>query len=262
MNVSFLIWIGIVVMMLLAFCIILFVMMYQRRTITHQLELKKISEQKELELIQASIQSEEHERMRIASELHDDVQATLASARLFLYKEKNSQYNEEIIGQSKDLLDESISKIRDISHKLQPATLQQLGLELSLLGIIETLNKSGTIAAKHYIKQSLPRNADHAELAAYRISQELVTNIIKHSGATKLLLETGVNELGIIISFTHNGKGLTQAAYEEQIYKKGAIGLKNILNRLKSVGASLRFDKTVDESYTTVLTIPLITDKR
>ena len=77
--------IGIAAMLLLAFGIIFFVVMYQRRVIRHQQEIKVLYEQKQQELINASIQGEEQERMRIASELHDDVGATLSSVRLFLH---------------------------------------------------------------------------------------------------------------------------------------------------------------------------------
>ncbi len=243
-------------MMVLAFGLILFVIMYQRRIIAHQMELKNVNAQKELELVQASIQSEEEERMRIASELHDDVGATLASARLFLYKDKNSQFDEKIINQSKILLDESITKIRNISHKLQPATLQHLGLELSLQALVETLNKSEIMSATHVVLQPLPRVADNVELAVYRVSQEIIANILKHAKATSVTLETGVNEAGITILFTHDGAGLTQELYEMQIYKKGSTGLKNIVNRLKSINATIHF--YVDDFYffRALITIP------
>jgi signal transduction histidine kinase len=257
MNVQLLISIGITVMLLLAFGVIFFVMLYQRRVIAHQVELKKINEQKELELLQASIQSEEQERMRIAAELHDDVGATLASARLFLYKDKGAAFNENIINQSKVLLDESINKIRNISHKLQPATLQHLGLELSLQSLIETLNKSGNIKAGHIKKCMLPRATDNAELAAYRISQEIIANILKHAGATTIVLETDANAEGIRILFSHDGVGLTQESYEEQIYKKGSTGLKNIVNRLKSINGAIQFYTNDEVWYKTLLIIPL-----
>ncbi len=255
-HLSVLIIIGIIAMMILAFGLIVFVIMYQRRIIAHHLELKKVNAQKELELVQASIQSEEDERMRIASELHDDVGATLASARLFLYKDKNSQFDEKIINQSKELLDESITKIRNISHKLQPATLQHLGLELSLQALIETLDKSDTLMATHIILQPLPRVADNVELAVYRVSQEIIANILKHAKAMSVTLETGVSDAGITILFTHDGSGLTQELYEMQIYKKGSTGLKNIVNRLKSINATIQF--YVDDSYffRALITIP------
>jgi signal transduction histidine kinase len=244
-------------MLLLAIGVILFVILYQRRIIAHQLELKKINAQKELELIQASIQSEEEERMRIASELHDDVGATLASARLFLYKDRNAVYDEKIIAQSKELLDQSITKIRGISHKLQPATLQHLGLELALQSLAETLNNSGAISASHIAGSPLPRVADNVELAAYRVSQELITNILKHARATTITIETDTSPQEIIITVACDGEGMTQEMYEERIYKKGALGLKNIVNRLKSINAAIHFYKADDGLYRAVQTIPL-----
>lgn len=254
--------ISIVVVMFLSVCIIVFVFIYQRKVINHQVELKKINEQKERELIQASIQSEEEERLRIAAELHDDVGATLASARLFLYKSKDARYDEQAISQSKELLDESISKIRSISHKLQPAILQQLRLELSLQSLLETLNKSGKLTAGHILQQPLPRMPDNVELAAYRISQELLANIVKHTGATAVVAETGAGDGFAYIKITNDVNGLTQEMFEELVYKKGATGLKNVVNRLKSIDASLQFIKEDDGRFSAKLLIPTLSQKQ
>lgn len=256
-DLLFLVLTGICAMLLSALGVIFFVILYKRRVNTHQVELKKVNEQKELELIQASIQSEEEERMRIASELHDDVNATLASARLFLYKNKDAQYDENIVNQSKELLDESMAKIRNISHKLQPAALQHLGLELSLQALIETLARSGAISARHIAAQPLPRVADATELAAYRIAQELLANIIKHSAASTIVLETRATTENIVLLFVHDGTGLTEKTFESLVSKKGAIGLKNIINRLKLLKATIRFQKTADNEYHTLLTVPV-----
>lgn len=257
MSLGSLIVVGIVVMLALALSIIFFVILYQRRIIAHQLELKKINAQKELELIQASILSEEAERNRIAGELHDDVVATLASARLFLYKAKDTQYDEEIIAHSKQLLDESISKVRNISHKLQPAILQHLGLDRSLQAMAETINVSGSVKVQYVSNCPLPRVADNVELAAYRISQELFTNILKHAIAKNLNVLTDVGPGSIQIIFTHDGMGMSQEMYEEQIFKKGATGLKNIVNRLKSMNAAIHFKKMNENLYAITLTIPI-----
>jgi len=243
-------------MLLLSLGIIFFVMLYQRRIIAHQQELKLISQQKELELIQASIQSEEVERMRIASELHDDVAATLASARLFLYKEKDASYNEAIISQSKELLDEGIVKIRNISHKLQPAILQHLGLQQALESLTDVINRSGQIAASHTAVSTLPRIPDNAELAIYRIAQELLTNMLKHAQPATIRMHTQATHQHIQLVLAHNGTGLTQQTYEDLIYKKGATGLKNIVNRIKSINATIRFYQDEQNWYKIELIIP------
>lgn len=253
---------GIAAMLLLATGIIFFVVMYQRRVIRHQDEIKQINTQKELDLIQASIQSEEKERMRIASELHDDVGATLASVKLFLYKEKGNQYNEDIIDQSKKLLDDSIKKVRDLSHNLQPTLLQHLGLELSLQSLVENIDKSGAIKARCIIQNTLPRIPDNIELAAYRISQEIINNIIKHSAADSIELVTQAGNNTITVVFRHTGAGMTQEMFEEYTFKKGATGLKNIVTRQKAIGADIKFYKDQgNDSYCTMLTIPIPANK-
>lgn len=247
--------IGIVAMLILALGLILFVVMYQRRVISYQLELKKISKQQELELIQASIESEEHERGRIASELHDDVSTTLASARLFLHK-TNDTFKEEDIAQSKELLDTSIARIREISHKLQPATLQHLGLQSALQSILDLLDRSGEVITTYISDVSLPRLTDKVELAVYRICQELMNNIIKHAKPASLKLEvTLANEI-ICMTFIHDGDGITNAQFEDGVYKQGANGLKNILNRLKLIDGSLNFYKESGH-YRAELSIPI-----
>lgn len=229
------------VMLLLALGIIFFVILYQRRVITHQQEIKKINEQKQQELTQASIQGEESERMRIASELHDDVGATLSSIRLFLHAAARNPDDVSIINQSKELLDDSIQKVRNISHKLQPATLQHLGLQTSLQAFSDTINGSGNVVMRYEPKTTLPRLDDNVELALYRVVQELTSNIIKHASASAIYLDTIIADGELWLTLSHNGAGLTHEMYEELIYKKGAIGLKNIVNRLKSIDAAIQF---------------------
>lgn len=241
-------------MLALALGIIFFVVMYQRRVIRHQHEIKKINDQKQLELIQASIQGEEEERMRIASELHDDVGATLSSVRLFLHSA--AQNDPDIINQSKELLDDSIRKVRNISHKLQPALLQQLGLQASLDSFAAMMSKSGNIKIT-YEGIALPRMDENIEMSIYRMVQELTSNIIRHAGATTIKIETLQQTDAFNTVLTHNGNGLTEEMYHEYIYKKGAIGLKNIVNRLKTINGTIEFTKTGDE-YGIIIQTPLI----
>jgi signal transduction histidine kinase len=241
-------------MLCLALGIILFVALYQRRALRYQSQMREFNRQKQMELMQASIRSEEDERMRIASELHDDVGATLSSIRLFLTQAARNPGDVSLILQSKDLLDDSIQKIRDLSHQLQPGTLQYLGLARALQSLAETITRSGTIQIE-FIQEAMdwPEPDSQVALSLYRIIQELINNIIKHAGASwiriVIFLQNGRN----CIRVTHNGKGLTEEDYQKHLFKKGAIGLKNIENRLKSSNLSIYFP--VEESSTYSVTI-------
>lgn len=257
MSLSNLIVIAICAMLLLAFGVIFFVILYQRRIISHQVEVKKINEQKELELTLASIQSEERERRRIASELHDDVNATLSAARLFLYRGEDAAFDERKILMSKELLDEGINKIRNISHNLQPVSLNQIGLEAALRSLVKTIDSSGTINVSLDTINPLPRIAEQTELAIYRVCQELITNVIKHADAHTIIIETDATPAEVIISLIYNGTGMIQDEYEKYIFKEGALGLKNIVSRLKSINGTLHFFKSNEEFFKTRFNIPL-----
>lgn len=247
-------------LMMLSLCggIIWFVILYQRRVIRSQIEIKKINEQKQQELLNASINSEEQERMRIAAELHDDVAPTLASIKLYLSTIAQQSPETALITQSKLLLDESLQKIRNIAHKLQPSTLYYLGLQVSLQSLADTINNSDSMQASYNELKPLPQLPANTELSIYRIVQELTNNIIKHAQAQKMTIETDISADGLaLLTVSHDGTGITQQLFEELVYKKGAIGLKNIVTRLKSIQASIQFRQVSVSLFTITIQAPM-----
>jgi two-component system NarL family sensor kinase len=250
-----LIMVGVLVMLALAAGIVGFVFMYQRRVINHELQLKDFNRRKQIELMQAAIRSEEEERMRIAAELHDDVGATLSSVRLMLGQAEKKQ-DVALLAEAKGLLDDSIQKVRNISHQLQPGTLQYLGLQKSLQSLAEMLSRTGHMQVDFVPDDGWMALPPNSELALYRIVQELLNNITKHAAAHSVELRTEAGTRGSNIRITHDGQGLTEESYHELLYKKGAIGLKNIENRIKSIGATISFPKPNEGLYTVVLSVP------
>jgi signal transduction histidine kinase len=250
-----------ITMLALALGIVVFVMMYQRRVINHQQQLRDFNRRKQEELMQASIRSEEEERMRVAAELHDDVGATLSSIRLMLYKAARDPGDDAIINQARLLLDESIQKVRNLSHQLQPGTLQYLGLNKSIQSLAEMLTRTGQITVQCNAADAWPALDGPTELALYRIIQELLNNITKHSGASNVTIQTSHKGGVANITITHNGDGLNERTYQEMLYKKGAIGLKNIESRLKSAGASIAFfaKEKMHDTATIILSLPVLT---
>lgn len=259
MSFNVLVFVAAITMLALAVGIVVFVILYQRRVINHQDQLKVFNRKKQEELMQASIRSEEEERMRVAAELHDDVGATLSSIRLMLYQAARNPGDSSVISQTQELLDETIQKVRNLSHQLQPGTLQYLGLIKSLQSLAEMLTRTGQIQVECASCDSWPPLEPTTELALYRIVQELLNNITKHSGAGKVTITAARNQDKASLIITHNGVGLTEASYQELLYKKGAIGLKNIETRLKAAGADISFPaQKEDGAYTIVLSLPVL----
>lgn len=249
MSLTFLVSFAAITMLVLAVGLVFFVFAYQRRVINHHQQLKDFNHKKQEELIQASIRSEEEERMRIASELHDDVGATLSSIRLMLHQVARSEGAGSAVLQVQSLLDESIQKVRNLSHQLQPGTLHYLGIVKSIQSLAETLNKTGQITVRIEDSAKWPGIHSESELALYRIVQELLNNIIKHAGARQVVIQMFQSNGKAQIRLMHDGDGLTDISYHELLFKKGAIGLKNIENRLKSSHATISFPKPNDPSF-------------
>jgi signal transduction histidine kinase len=259
MNILTLVIIAALTMLCLAVGLILFVVIYQRRVINHQQQLKDLNRKKQEELIQASIRSEEEERMRIAAELHDDVGATLSSIRLMLHQvgRHATPQSAPAVQQVQSLLDDCIQKVRNLSHQLQPGTLQYLGLAKSLQSLAELLNRSGQISVRFHEAEGWPSLPAEPELALYRIVQELLNNIIKHAGASSVHIETAQEAGTALIRIRHNGHGLTNETYHEMLYKKGAIGLKNIESRLRAARASITFPVPEDAQFSAGIVLSL-----
>lgn len=247
----------VVILLLLALGIIAFFILYQRRIIRHQSQLRNFQTQKRLELMQASIESEEAVRMRIATELHDDVGATLSSIRLFLTQAEQTVTDPKLIVYSKSLLDESIRKVRSLSHQLQPRTIQYLGLLKALESLATMLTETGAIRVD-YLQEGYewPQPDVDVSLAVYRIVQEWINNTLKYAGATHIQIRAHFEEGHSCIGIYHDGSRLTEAAYQEQLYKKNAIGLKNIEMRLKAAGLFLLFPTEKDNNSFIKICLP------
>jgi signal transduction histidine kinase len=248
MTPEYLVLAGIAVMLLLALGIVFFMVLYQRRAMTHYEEVEMLRAKRQHELLEASIQAGDAERRRLAAELHDDVGATLSSVRLFLRTTGGKAPETDIVEKARELLDEGIGKVRSLSHRLQPALLERLGLEAALKSLANTLTASGVLTVQLITADMAPELGTPEALAVYRMVQELVTNITKHSGATliEILLGGGSDWR---VELRHDGHGLMQQEFESQLDKPGAIGLKNLQARAELLSASLQFEREEGGRY-------------
>lgn len=134
--------IGSIGMITLAAGIIVFVIMHQRKVIRFHLQMKRMEAEKQQLLLQASIRFQEEERQRIAADLHDDAGPLLATARLYLNEnmvnlEKPAQLQN--IYSARQIIDDTIRLIRNISHSLMPPTLKNFGLESATIDLFQKL---------------------------------------------------------------------------------------------------------------------------
>src|SRR6185312_11239727 len=185
-NVSVVLFFGTIGMLALTIGLIVFIIFHQRKVIRYQMKLQKMEQDQQKLLLNASIRLQEEERQRIAADLHDDAGQLLATARLYLNEnlvnlDKTTQL--QSIYNAKQIIDDTIQLIRNISHSLMPPTLKNFGLESAMKDLFEKINGSGVINASARFHDNRERLREDQELLVFRVLQELVTNIIKHSCA-------------------------------------------------------------------------------
>jgi len=190
-----------------------------------QLQLKQEEQKKKEEIMQAIINAQEKERYEISHELHDNVNQILTTCKLLLEAADGENEN-KYLQQSGENLQKVIDEIRNISHRLNPATLQDIGL----LGAIDDLASKITNTGKVYVSFTSSIKAeekidDEVALALFRIVQEQINNILKHSDAFRVSIDLTIEESKLKLTVTDDGKG-----HDMQINKHG-LGLKNIFNR-------------------------------
>jgi signal transduction histidine kinase len=238
-------------MFFMAITLVSIVVFHQRRVIRFNKQIQKMEEERQQMLLRASIQFQEEERQRIAADLHDDAGPLLATARLYL--NENLIHQEpavqlQSIFSAKQIIDDSIQLIRNISHSLMPPTLKNFGLEAAVKDLFEKINGSGVINASARFHDNRQRLNDEQELLVFRILQELVTNIIKHSSAGFIHLTQ--NAQGEIVYFRihHDGKGILQKDFEKMEHNSSGLGLKNIQSRIRVLRGKIFFE--IDNTHT------------
>ncbi|MFT3702849.1 MAG: histidine kinase [Agriterribacter sp.] len=250
--VSSALFFGTMGMLALAIGLVIFIVFHQRRVIRYQVQLQEMEEEQQKLLLNASIRWQEEERQRIAADLHDDAGPLLATARLYLnenlvHQDINTQL--QSIYNAKQIIDDTIQLIRNISHSLMPPTLKNFGLESAVNDLFQKISGSGVVNASSRFHDYRQRLRAEQELLVFRVIQELVNNILKHSSASFIHVTQNYSEESFFIRLHHDGRGITQTDFDRLNKSAAGLGLKNIQSRAKVLHAKIEFERDLSQTY-------------
>lgn len=225
--------VGSAVMVVLALSIVVFALIYQRRSYEEQHKIIALELSNQRRLIEAEIKATEREQKRIAQDLHDDTGASLTSLRFHIAQLEDSPQKTAI----NKTLSETTYKVRNVCNELLPYTLEELGLEDALSYLVMRLNEDVPLDVNFVLisddkSVTLEQNE---ELALYRIVQELLSNIVKYAEASYIDVLLTMEDQEMKLEIVDDGNGnivLTKDCAK-------TFGLQNIVSRLRYINGSM-----------------------
>jgi len=200
-------------------------------------------------LTQRIFDTQEEERGRVARELHDSISQILVGARYALELARRRLMSgdaraAESVGKAIEGLNGAIHEVRRISRDLRPAVLDDLGLGPAIQALCEEFERRTGIETDFRTVVFRNRLDQEAKIALYRIAQEALTNIERHSGATRVTLRARGDKQGVMLRIQDNGHGMPHGAAREDM--AGGLGLRNMAERAARLDGKLRVLSTPD----------------
>jgi len=235
--------------------LIIFVWEFKKRQ-NKQREL--LNAQFQQELLRTQLEIQEQTFKNISQEIHDNIGQVLSLAKLNLNTIADSVYPKEVshkIIKSKELITKAIQDLRDLSKSLNTDFVTEAGLVKSIEAELDILRKSGdqqVTMSKDGECYSLP---PQKELILFRIFQEVLNNIIKHSQASDINVLISFQPAHFSLQITDNGYGFDK----NQLYKNAeqGLGIKNMENRSKIIGANFAINSEPGKGTTVSIDLPL-----
>jgi signal transduction histidine kinase len=215
--------------------------------------LQKEKEKQHHLRLQAIVNTQEEVQQNIARDIHDGLVQVLGAAKISLQAINMNGDKDVIHERIKDasmIIDEACIEARNISHQILPYSLVQDGL---FPAVDELLKKSLRDVSYQFDFSGMAKRLDKdIEINMYRIAQELIQNVLKHSSATHVEVQLEYEQSKLSLSVKDNGKG-----YDPGLIKSNSVGLTNIRTRTELIRGTFKMDSAVNLGTKVSVEVPL-----
>ena len=191
----------------------------------------------------AVLEAEENERERFSRDLHDELGPLFSTVKLYvesLQKKESDTEKSKILDKLSGIVNEGVRHIREVSHSLSPHLLREKGLEKSIELHLMRIKESSKINTEFKCepRTNSEKVTDNIKILIYRVFLELLNNAIKHSRASKIIVNMKTTSDTLYFTFIDNGIGFKE---DEISSSESGIGLKNIMNRIHARNGEVVF---------------------
>lgn len=225
-----------------------------------ELQIQKtttVLKEQEINTINAMVEGQEKERLRIARDLHDNLGGTLAAVKMHIgnlqLNLETSKNPKELLGKANELISEAYTNVRSIAHERNSGVIAKQGLLPAIQKLASTISTSGGLHIEVHDFGLEERLSNHLEITIFRIVQELVTNVIKHANASELQISLTQHEKELNIVVEDNGNGFVVGKLQE----KDGMGLGSIERRVEHLEGTMLVDSTLEKGTNIIIDIPL-----
>jgi signal transduction histidine kinase len=227
--------------------VLLVVFVFLRRQRKNKEEKEEMRNRFEQTLLKTQLEIQEQAFAYISQEIHDNIGQILSLARLNL-NTFGDLVPEAKFNQTDDLLGKAIKDLRDLSHNLQNNRIHDIGIIESIRQLLISLEKTGRFATSFHTSDNFHILDVNTDIIIYRMIQEIINNIIKHASADQIDVAIHNEAETTIIRISDNGIGFDTGLLNQE---RSGIGLLNIINRAKTINATVDV-KSVPGNGTTI----------
>jgi signal transduction histidine kinase len=217
----------------------------------HRLLVDQVAGRSRAELAQRTLSAklltlQDEERRKFARELHDSVGQHLAAAKMAISSLQRKLPGDATVQDCIKLLDDSIAETRTISHLLHPPLLDEAGLNSASRWFVEGFGKRSGIDVKLDIVDGAGRLPEATELVLFRVLQESLTNVHRHSGAKRADVSLQMAGNQVILRVRDYGNGMPPAVVQSlrEDGAGGGVGLAGMTERIREIGGRLEINSS------------------
>jgi PAS domain S-box-containing protein len=201
------------------------------------------------------LRSQDDERRRIGRDLHDSLGQYLAALKMHLELLGRGRASEQHLAEAIRLTDESINEVRTLSYLLHPPLLEESGLASAAQWYLDGFSSRSQIHIQFEKEPTFPRLSRDLELAMFRILQEALTNVHRHSGSRTARVRLFTQDDAAVLEICDDGRGIAPDILEK-VRNEGApgIGLRGMTERMRQLGGELHV-RSSGQNGTTITAI-------
>ncbi len=205
------------------------------------------------------VDAQEEERKRVSRELHDSISQLLVSSRYGLEAAltRSVEHGDiaEPIEKSMQALDGAISEVRRISRALRPSVLDDMGLAAAVKALGKEFAQQSNIEVDVETQPARNLLTDEAKTALYRVIQEALTNVLRHSKAGKVSIRLYRRGSSVVLQLEDDGVGMPLGT--GQLANNAGLGIRNMQERIDTFGGSIRFKRARTGGLAIHVTLPI-----